>query len=525
MSEDKPKVTTEFNVISEKTITITPINDQDGTGARERTVTFQFGHKVRKKEGEKDKIAGMFKAIVEVVFEGQAIHYEAMAAKPNKALESAIKKMPGSTTMESYEEPNWEEDEFYSQSYTAPKAPEVSLDATLTYEGEEVSLADMLGTAESEAELVEARGADMQRHVFKMASVLHAIWDSPHVKNKFERLEKLIRSDVSGNHSRIAKLAGNGVNALREMVSIAQLAEPERTVLPTSLTSGKGIANFRNIAIKEMVDGAAGDSSGPAYKFAVGSFEDDPDFNPLPEWYGDADSAKPGFSVDTARRFLQYVAKDAGVENALDFECTQSGMDALAEAVDEKAREYIRYYHENNVAHFSTYNKAEYAILRKINGVVMLAGDPNAEGASDLISSHSFRRALQHINKLDMAQRGKDDKIADKTLRVMHNSKMSTLLGFGVQTINKVLEDRKKEAEQKRKAEEVENVDSGISEKARRSYAKASFDEAVQMLANYALSRSDADKVMAAALPIVKQVSEGRRAHSPEPEASEEVEH
>lgn len=446
---EAPKVTKEFVAVGEpKAIDI----EREGRPLKE--VSFQFGHLVTSKEGEDDKVAGRFEASTVIVVDGVEETVSAMAMKADKALDALLK----SANLGSVDDWTFDlDDEYFEQKYSAPKVDENDFWSAKAFEGVREEVAALRDAAEEKAATLEDAKEGAQAESVELAQILKRMLEK--CGNKLKVLESALRGPKGEgtNHPRMAKL-GRGANAVREALRFAELTQAMFDVIPSSITSGKGLDTHKGRAISAIcADVTAGKTIEWPADMTTKSGQRLPDLTSL------------------GKLTRQLMRRSFGVEAAETD--TLSIHEALDEAVDNAAQK-VAEFKVNLGKQANTYDKAEYDAALMAYGRVLCIDDSGPNLLANAVES------MVSLGEKMAA----DDAPADteiEGIRALYNNNLlvKRLIDVAWAHASTV----KKENEQRQLLQETSEDDSPISQTAAKKLAQLSTDQQaayiVQMIA------------------------------------------
>lgn len=435
MAKDTPETRIEFEDVTSKTFTLSPLDTGNGMAvAREVTMTFQ--KRTRQVEGKPDAVSGSWLATTTRTVDGMEEAVEGRAAKPRKALETMLKRVSSNLTLDDYQE--WDYDtEFFKSSIKAPAAPAFDLNALVNFEGEEVSLSEMRGVVESELAATREGETATQAHVIRTADALFTVHKA--LGGNIKNTEKWAQSGESGNLPLLTQL-GKGQNAIRELMDFARLNGRERAVLLDSAKSGKGLNRFRMDALRIVLDGQEG--AGSVGRFASNNgYDEDAIFGAQPRAIYNGDNRV--FTPEQGAAFLRELASSPMLFNVIN--AHDLSLSEVADAVDKAAAERAARFIEEGGRHYSAYNDTEYAAARRVFGMVHIAGDEMSDDG--LSASNGFRKAVKALEDLQDALDSKNDADIDKAVKRMDDAKRVPVLAMSMKMLRTAIAERNKERE------------------------------------------------------------------------------
>lgn len=465
MSDDKQNVPT-FEPIEGATreMELISVNEANGL-AINRVATFTFGTYTGKAnaEGKRPAPKGRWQVEIMRVVDGVQDVVDGRAPDPKKALAACLKAVSSSVSIDDYDLSFFDDNkEFFDQKLAAPEKPAFDPATIVTIGDDEMSLAEVRGLVETDLTTIKEKGAEGQAALFHASDALKTVWIT------LKRDIKSVKAWASSEGSNVPQLQalGKGVNALQEFIDIARLRPSEREVLPVSTQSGKGVNNFRVAAQATVLHGANSDMSGPIQRFAAeGGFDAEKVFEG-DKWTGTGDDAKRVLSPNGIAGFLRTLAADerlTGITNADDMT-----LDALADEFDKRVADRASNFIAEGGKHYSMYNDVEAAAMRRVYGLVQMAGEADEH---DHNMSGSFRKTVAFANKLNLAITGKDAKLADELLAKSLNPRINPMLAAINKGLAEACATRAKEREVAELHGKVEEAGEGIPKAERKRFA------------------------------------------------------
>lgn len=372
MSEETKKpLQKEFTAIGEfRQIDITPV-DETNPALIAKTLEVQFGKLETWREGEAPKVAARFEVMYPRVVDGLEDHIKALAVDAKKAIAAAIAQS-GRGTVDDYAFDL--DDDYFKQTLDLPKSDPDNVWASDKFKDLREELAALRGDAEEALEVSEDAKENAQEEARKLAEVVGMVFEK--VGGSRKALSSwAMGPDGSGNYPLLAKL-GKGANALYETMLIGRLTDAQFAVLPSTITSGKGVVTHSGRAVGLMVDGIyqkemKGDDAWPT------------------GFHTKAGVRLP--SVACAAAMLRRIAlKGFGIENASELDLI-----GLADEVDQFAARQAGEFIVNFGKKVNTYDKDEYeAALRAFGRVTV------SSGGDDLF--RNIVTTLNRVNDMDM---------------------------------------------------------------------------------------------------------------------------
>lgn len=468
MTEEKAKHVRNEEVLAEKTLTLEPIQEKDGNGTRPRDIHYAQMKVTLSKDGEADKVSWTWQVSTTVVIDGEAVPEIARNRSPRKALETLIGKVPpGSVTLDNYVEPPFD-DEFFTNKpeiKTAAKAA-LTYDVKATVGEDEKSLGEWRGELEQRLESANESEVSAQAEIMAASETLNALHESV-FKGNLKDTISFVKGDGAGDNAKkmpLLNTLGSGQNAVREFLYFGQLSDRLKAILPVNTTSGKGLDRFRMEAIKSMVHGAKGDSSGPVYRYMA-----DNDV-PLPNWVGEKDKEEPAFDVESAAAFLRTIAMDQRLFNVTTAE--SMSLEEVADAMDAAAEAQATKFLGEGGKHFNMYNPHMYNAAIKTFGMNYIAfGGKGDEQSCTLAGANAFRVAVAKVTALHDAIESKNDSAITKAMDELHSQRKNPLHGIAATVIRAEMKRTEGDKQRQEVLDEVGEDDKVITKTARKSFA------------------------------------------------------
>lgn len=505
---EKPTTVTEFETIAQRPHTIEPINTANGLVVP-REVTFEFQKRIRKTEGKPDKVSGSWRATTVRMVDGQPDEVEGRATTAKKALESLLKAVSSSVSIDDYSEA-FLADEFYAQKLAESAKADFDGDAKIDFDGQEMTLSELAMLANSEAEQAQEAETGAQSHQYKLAEMVNAAYIALGRDHKV--LSKWATS--SGNATALTHL-GKGVNALRELIDIARLRDCERRVAPVSVRSGKAFNKLRIDALKTLIEGVDGDTSGPVYRFAADNkFSED-------ECFGVNEATGRGLYDESGSRhmtpakiaeFLRVIASDARLTDIS--QAADLPLGDLSVEFDKRVEERMQRFLDEGGKFYTGYDKVQKNASLRVFGLVHAASFEGVDAKDGHNSAGSFWRAAEYARKLKGAIDGKVDSEIEKRLKLAANPRQEPFVAMVESSLRSVLASREKEAATAQAAAELEEMagDDVISKSARSKFGSLTDKEAAIRIAYLVRTRmgkgtkDDAEQVMTKANALIREI-------------------
>lgn len=245
-------IQTEFNAKgSPVQVQIAPIDGRSESEFPPKALEVEFGEYTTWREGEEGKTSGRFRVTYPRVIDGIEDHLRVLAVDPKKAIGMAIKQS-GRGTEDDYQIDADFEDEFFKQRIAVEKPDAQDIWTASKFAENRDQLAAMRSDANEALVRADENLAGAQDDALEFSKLVmeaHKL-----VGGDRKALASWARGPKEGgsNLSAIYKL-GKGENALYEAMRLAQLTDAEYSVLPASLTSGKGVDRHKALAIKALV--------------------------------------------------------------------------------------------------------------------------------------------------------------------------------------------------------------------------------------------------------------------------------
>lgn len=440
-----------------------PINEANGM-AVQREATFSFGKYIGKpnKDGKVPAPKGRWQVEIQRVVDGVVDVVDGRAPDPKKALVSCLKNVSGAVSIDDYDLSFFDqEQEFFGQKLAAPEKPQFDPEAIVVFGDEELSLSDMRGMVEGDLTTIKEKGVEGQRAMFHAADAVKTVW----VTLKRNLKATAAWAESGANMPQLAAL-GKGVNALQEFIDIARLRPSERDVAPVSTQSGKGLNNFRLTAQATVLNGANGDASGPIQRFAAERGHDPEQVFDGNMWAGSGDDAKRVLNPAGIAAFLRTIAADSKLTDIADADSMD--LDALADEFDKRVAARAQRFIEEGGRHYSMYNEVEAAAMRRVYGLVQMAGVADDEHHN---MSGAFRKMVAFANKLNLAINGKDENLVTELLAKSINPRINPTLAAINKGLAAACESRAKERQIAELHEKVEEAGEGIAKAERKRFA------------------------------------------------------
>lgn len=476
-----------FKVVDSRSIKLAPI--EDTTKEREVTVEFCERTTVKTVEGKEPEttVKGWWRAHITFVFDGSETTVTGTSAKPKAAIEQAIKNIPGSTTLDDFEDVDFDTD-FYKQKLDTPAAAPVKWDMNV---GDGHTLADMRSEMEATLVGIEKNEDDALDGAISLGRALVAVHaalgDNMSATEAFVRGEGL--GEEASNMPHLKRL-GSGANAIKEAMRFGQ-AHPNLVGAMSykTATSGKGLER-----LKAQVQGDFVKAAALAYMDQVRKGK----FDPLPATVTVKDSSVRTFDAKTAAMFLKCVlyAKDAfNIDNALDLALVD-----LGDAADARAAAYTTEFEQAGGKRFNPYIDEEFKQIKKAFGYNLMAWS-----GSTLPGAHTIRTSVDAINALNVLESAKvpDEEAIDKARAALIGKRTNPLLAAGAAEVAKLLKEIEAEQKQRQVAEQVAEAeaeaegDEQLQEMRKRFSDKSAIEKAAQIFSLFA-KESDWKEVMKA---------------------------
>lgn len=431
------KATFAYDVKDHRTLTLNPIDDSKA----ERVIDIEFTARTRSKEGEDDKVQGWWRARCSFTFDGQETVVEGTASKPQAALESCLKNIPGAA-LDQYEAVDFDND-FYKQKLEAPAEKLVDY----AIEVDSMSLADLRADMERTFVTIEENEDSALDGAITIGRQLCEVRAA--LGGDMKKLEAFVRGeglgDNAGNMPHLARL-GNGKNAIKEACRFGEAHANLIRVVGPKTTSGKGLEDLKSKVQLDFVKAAARAYLSVCRKEGVEHV--------LPVTVKAGDKTMPGFDAPSAARFLKallYAKEGFNIDNAMELSLAD-----VPDAADARAEAYTIEFLANGGKRYNSYNENEFAAIKKAFGFNLFAWE-----GSELPGAHTIRLAADAIAKLDELETAKvpDDEAIDRARASLIGKRTNALMHFGAVEVAKMLAENEAAEEQRRKLEEAENED------------------------------------------------------------------
>lgn len=453
--------------------------------ARNVELTYGVNTQVDENNVSPDKQRAVWQAGVTFTFDGSEATVVAQHATPRGAVKAVLGQLPGSVSIEMYAELNYE-DEFFTAKWEAPKPtePKVKFGTMVSFEGHEVSLADLRGTMEDTLTDISASESNTQAAAIRLGKALNVVYKSPAVKEDNAKLTSFVRGEGLGDNAtgmpHLARL-GSGQNAVVEALRFGQADDRLLAVLNSRTSSGKGFDRLKSVTTKEMVNAAV------KRFYEAARNEDITDL--LPVAYTSNDKVLSGFNSENAALFLRClleVKEGFGIATAQNEEwyVLQERADAAA---DKLSVEFLGMGGKD----FNPYNEREFALSK-----TAFVRSLHAYVGSDLPGAHGVAIAIDQINRLFVAETAGEAKAIESCMNVMHGSRSGLLLAAGAAEIRKDLEAADAESKRKEVTEQV-GEEQMVNEKMRKAFASLSVIEAAAKLFNLVTTHAEWKAIVA----------------------------
>lgn len=510
MADEAKKPTTTYDVASERTITLTPLPDNGNGFARERDINMQFLKKTLSKDGA-DRVTGTWNAVAAIVIDGMEDTVQAKSTDHRKALAGLLKQLPGKTTMDDYEDPFDEEDDFWKQKISAPKPPAFKMDEEV--DGQ--TLLEWASEIETDLQAAEnapedefyatVRASDKTRNLFVTR-----------FKSNIASMREFVNAtaDAMGNKKGLFAKLGKGTNSLKEFMRLAEMSERERSALIfRGPKSGKGIDLNNRKALTRVVE--------TAVERFVTDYSKDEEGNPvspLPNWVGTGDKAEPGFDIVNAVGMLRAIAKDRTTFNIIGAD--DMSIDELSDAMDAAADEALEKFVEQGLRHASTYDDEAFAEHMRVFGMVLITGGAD-DDESEVNVSHGVRRTISLLREIEAAEERKDDKAMDAKYAALHSTHKNPMMAICARMARASIERRKDDIERRKLVEQLkgDEVEPLVNKQVAKSSRTMDLEEyALKLARTVADARSgdgtknDALEVMKRAVDLLRPIVEANEA-------------
>lgn len=438
---------------------IVPVEDTPETPAK--TLEVEFGIFKTWREGEEPKLSGRFRVTYPRVVDGMEDHLIALGADPAKAVAQVI-KLSGRGNADDY---TFDLDhEFFDQKFEAPKQDENDVWHNPKFAGLREELIELRGEAETALTTAEDAKENAQEEARVLAGVIKSVFDK--LSGRRKALESWAKgAEGAGNYPHLAKL-GKGSNALYEAMRLATITDAQFDVLPSTITSGKGVDTHKSRALATLVEDVTIKVEWPeGYETNTGT-------------------RIPG--VEGMAAILRRIASKAlGIVGVDDMDLTQ-----LGEAVNDTSARLAGEFSATFGKQVNTYDKNEYGEALRAYAVVTIS-----EGGEDL-----FKSAITAITE---ANDEDDDKAAIKKLVDLYNNNL--MVKKAVDVCSNHAKTLEREAKNREMLKQTEEEDGPISKSAAKGFAKLEALPAAAHLFKLLNTHPDAAGVWDAMQSLVRQ--------------------
>lgn len=461
-----------------KQVVITPKREKDETLVG-KTLDVQFGKLETWREGEEKKVSGRFEVTYPRVVDGMEDHLKTLATKADAAIAAAI-KLSGRGTVDDYTFDL--DDEFFKQTFDAPK-----VDADDVWKNDKFK-ANREGLIElrSEAEDALSRAADAKEHAQEEAKALAGVLAKAYElvgKSRKALASWALGVEGAGNHPQLAKM-GKGANALYEAMQFARITDAQYDVLPSSITSGKGLVLHKSRSINRMAEDVTIAVTWPeGCKTNSGTR--------LPNLEG------------LAAILRRVATKALGITGAGEMDLTQLG-EAVNNAAATKAGEFIALYGKN----VNTYDTDDYGEAMLAYGAVTIS-----EGGENLFGDA--------VTKMLAAADLEAPKQTEAIVGLYNNN---LLVKAAVDMCWKHKQTLQREGQNREVLKETEDEDGPISKTAAKSFGRLDALPAAAHLFKLLCSHPDAPGVWDSLKGLVSQQGIKKPAEGDKPMKEQDVE-
>lgn len=477
--DDKLPLQKEFAPKGEyRQVSLEPVDDSNPMTPA-KVLEVQFGEYTTWRAADKSdaKVSGRYQVTYPQVVDGVEQHVVALAVAADKAIAQVIKQA-GRGSIDDYVVDL--DDDFFKQKIEAPKIDANDVWGSPKFAEVRDDLAEAMGAAEQTLTTLEDARENAQEEAFKLAEILRGVFDM--IGGSRKALEAWARGPSgSTNHPHLSKL-GKGANALYEAMLPSYLSETQRELLPSTLTSGKGIVRHKSLAIQRVTQDCTIKVDWPeGYETKAGAR--------LPDLSGMA-------------ALLRRVAEKVfHVENASQLDLTQ-----LGEAVEEVAATKIAEFNVEFGKSVNTYDKDEYsAALLAYGRATVTSGGENL-----------FGKIIEQVEAVN----GEDDEKIVKALTDLFNNNL--LAKKMVETCWQHRNVVDKEQRNREIMQEVDEEDGPISKTAAKGFAKLDPLPAAAHLFKLLCTHPKADEVWADMKALVAQ-HDGRLSQTGDDEPEEDA--